>query len=95
MKKNLSVLIAGLCFASLFVSCGGNKKAEVKGDVEGQAVPKVHAALSGEYGGASTKLYGHVILADEFTGVKPEPFADVLLADVARLYELNNALLFL
>ena len=34
MKKNLSVLIAGLCFASLFVSCGGNKKAEVKGDVE-------------------------------------------------------------
>ena len=32
MKKNLSVLIAGLCFASLFVSCGGNKKAEVKGE---------------------------------------------------------------
>ena len=46
---------------------------KVKGDVEGQAVPKVHAALSGEYGGASTKLYGHVILADEFTGIKPEP----------------------
>lgn len=34
MKKNLSVMVASLCFASLFVSCGGNKKSEVKGDVE-------------------------------------------------------------
>ena len=37
---------------------------KVKGDVEGEATPKIHLSIKPEYGGASTTLYGHVILQD-------------------------------
>lgn len=45
---------------------------KLKGDVEGQATPKIHLSLKPEYGGASTKLYGHVKLQDILSR-KPDP----------------------
>lgn len=52
---------------------GGYIIGKVKGDVEGQAVPKVHSSATGEYGGASLNLYGHVIVQDTLPTTKPEP----------------------
>lgn len=37
---------------------------KVKGDVEGEATPKIHLSDKPEYGGSSTQLYGHVKLQD-------------------------------
>ena len=48
---------------------------KLKGDVEGQANPKIHLSLKPEYGGASTKLYGHVKLQDILSR-KPDPSSD-------------------
>lgn len=48
---------------------------KLKGDVEGQATPKIHLSLKPEYGGASTKLYGHVKLQDILSS-KPDPSSD-------------------
>lgn len=48
---------------------------KLKGDVEGQATPKIHLSLKPEYGGASTKLYGHVKLQD-ILNTKPDPSSD-------------------
>lgn len=45
---------------------------KLKGDVEGQATPKIHLSLKPEYGGASTRLYGHVKLQD-ILNTKPDP----------------------
>lgn len=42
----------------------------LKGDVEGEAKPKIHLSATPEYGGASTRLYGHVKLQDVLN-VKP------------------------
>lgn len=47
----------------------------LKGDVQGQATPKIHLSLKPEYGGASTKLYGHVKLQDVLN-VRPDPSSD-------------------
>lgn len=44
----------------------------LKGNVQGQATPKIHLSLKPEYGGASTKLYGHVKLQD-ILNTKPDP----------------------
>lgn len=44
---------------------------KVKGDVEGQAVPKVHLSKKPEYGGASVNMYGHVLLQDTVPTEKP------------------------
>lgn len=44
----------------------------LKGDVQGQATPKIHLSLKPEYGGASTRLYGHVKLQD-ILNTKPDP----------------------
>ena len=49
---------------------------KVKGDVEGQAVPKVHLSTKPEYGGASTKMYGHVLVQDELPISAPDPSSD-------------------
>ena len=48
---------------------------KLKGEVEGQATPKIHLSLKPEYGGASTKLYGHVKLQDILSR-KPDPSSD-------------------
>lgn len=48
---------------------------KLKGDVEGQATPRIHLSLKPEYGGASTKLYGHVKLQDILSR-KPDPSSD-------------------
>lgn len=48
---------------------------KLKGDVEGHATPKIHLSLKPEYGGASTKLYGHVKLQDILSR-KPDPSSD-------------------
>lgn len=48
---------------------------KLKGDVEGQVTPKIHLSLKPEYGGASTKLYGHVKLQDILSR-KPDPSSD-------------------
>lgn len=48
---------------------------KLKGDVEGPATPKIHLSLKPEYGGASTKLYGHVKLQDILSR-KPDPSSD-------------------
>ena len=45
---------------------------KLKGDVEGSATPKIHLSLKPEYGGSSTKLYGHVLLQDVLNS-KPNP----------------------
>lgn len=47
----------------------------LKGDVQGEATPKIHISLKPEYGGASTKTYGHVKLQD-ILNVKPNPSSD-------------------
>lgn len=47
----------------------------LKGDVQGQATPKIHLSLKPEHGGASTKLYGHVKLQD-ILNTKPDPSSD-------------------
>lgn len=47
----------------------------LKGDVQGGATPKIHISLKPEYGGASTKLYGHVKLQD-ILNTKPDPSSD-------------------
>lgn len=47
----------------------------LKGDVEGEAKPKIHLSDKPEYGGASTKLYGHVKLQDVLN-TKPDPSSD-------------------
>lgn len=47
----------------------------LKGDVQGEATPKIHLSLKPEYGGASTKLYGHVKLQD-ILNAKPDPSSD-------------------
>lgn len=47
----------------------------LKGDVQGEATPKIHLSLKPEYGGASTKLYGHVKLQDILSR-KPDPSSD-------------------
>lgn len=38
---------------------------DVRGNITGTATPKIHLSEDPEYGGASTKLYGHVKLQDE------------------------------
>lgn len=45
---------------------------KVKGDVEGEATPKIHLSTKPEYGGSSTALYGHVRLQDALNS-KPDP----------------------
>lgn len=47
----------------------------LKGDVQGEATPKIHSSLKPEYGGASIKMYGHVKLQD-ILNVKPNPSSD-------------------
>lgn len=47
----------------------------LKGDVQGEATPKIHISLKPEYGGASTKTYGHVKLQD-ILNIKPNPSSD-------------------
>lgn len=47
----------------------------LKGDVEGEAKPKIHLSNKPEYGGASINLYGHVKLQDILNN-KPEPSSD-------------------
>lgn len=44
----------------------------LKGDVEGEAKPKLHLSDKPEYGGASLNLYGHVKLQDVLNS-QPEP----------------------
>lgn len=46
---------------------------KLKGDVEGEATPKIHLSEKPEFGGSSTKLYGHVLLKDLLGIVKPDP----------------------
>ena len=36
----------------------------LQGEVTGSATPKIHISETPDYGGASTKLYGHVKLVD-------------------------------
>lgn len=44
---------------------------KLKGDVEGEATPKIHLSSKPEYGGSSLSLYGHVRLQDVLLS-KPE-----------------------
>lgn len=45
----------------------------LKGDVTGEAIPKIHLSTKPEYGGASKGLYGHVVLQDDFKNEQPPP----------------------
>lgn len=45
----------------------GTIRGKLQGEVTGTATPKIHLSESGEYGGASKNLYGHVKLVDEIT----------------------------
>ena len=48
----------------------------LKGDVTGQAVPKIHLSDKPEYGGASKGLYGHVLLQDDIPTSEPSDSSD-------------------
>lgn len=48
---------------------------KLKGEVTGTATPKIHLSIKPEYGGASTKMYGHVKLVDTIVGI-PNPASD-------------------
>lgn len=47
----------------------------LQGEVTGTATPKIHLSETGEYGGASKNLYGHVKLVDTING-EPSPSSD-------------------
>ena len=51
---------------------GGYIIGNLKGNVDGEAKPKMHLSNKPEYGGSSTKLYGHVLLQDVLNN-KPDP----------------------
>ena len=50
---------------------GGEIVGNVRGNVTGEATPKIHTSLLPEYGGASLGLYGHVKLLDVFGAEAP------------------------
>lgn len=50
---------------------GGDIVGNLRGNVTGEATPKIHLSDSPEYGGASTNLYGHVKVQDTLTEVAP------------------------
>lgn len=54
------------------VVINGQIVGDLKGNVTGEATPKLHLSTKPEYGGASTELYGHVKVQDTFNGV-PAP----------------------
>jgi hypothetical protein len=48
----------------------------LKGDITGQAIPKIHLSAKPEYGGASKGLYGHVLLQDDLPTSIPNASSD-------------------
>lgn len=42
----------------------GYVEGKIKGDIEGSATPKIHISAQPNYGGASLRTYGHVMLVD-------------------------------
>lgn len=61
-----------------FVVEEGQIIGDVQGNITGTATPKIHLSDEPEYGGASTKLYGHVKLQDELLS---EPLPSSVNAD--------------
>lgn len=55
---------------------GGYIVGNLKGDVTGVAVPKIHLSDKPEYGGASKTLYGHVTLQDTIPTTAPNDSSD-------------------
>ena len=51
---------------------GGQIIGDLKGNVTGEATPKIHISSEPEYGGASTEMYGHVKVQDTL-GVTAPP----------------------
>lgn len=50
---------------------GGEIIGDLRGNVTGQATPKIHLSDIPEYGGASTELYGHVKVQDSLISEPP------------------------
>lgn len=50
---------------------GGDIVGNLRGNVTGEATPKIHTSILPEYGGASLGLYGHVKLLDVFGAEAP------------------------
>lgn len=50
---------------------GGDIIGNLRGNVTGEATPKIHTSILPEYGGASLGLYGHVKLLDVFGAEAP------------------------
>lgn len=63
------------------VVINGQIVGDLKGNVTGEATPKLHLSTKPEYGGASTELYGHVKVQDTFVGA---PVASSSNADPAN-----------
>lgn len=57
---------------------GGDIVGNLKGDVTGEATPKIHLSELPEYGGASLNLFGHVRLEDTLGINAPEQSSDNL-----------------
>lgn len=55
---------------------GGDIVGNLRGNVTGEATPKIHLSLNPEYGGASKNLYGHVKLLDIFGAEAPPQSSD-------------------
>lgn len=51
-------------------------KGKLEGEITGTAKPKIHLSDKPDYGGASTKLYGHVKLKDDFIIEDPGDSSD-------------------
>lgn len=73
---------------------GGDIVGNLRGNVTGEATPKIHISTEPEYGGASTEMYGHVKVQDNLGVIAPSPSsnnsdpgkADVTLGVAASPY---------
>lgn len=52
---------------------GGQIVGDLRGNVTGEATPKIHISTEPEYGGASTEMYGHVKVQDNLGVTAPPP----------------------
>ena len=63
----------------------GDIVGNLRGNVTGEATPKIHLSLNPEYGGASLNLYGHVKVQDELTETAPPLSSDNSSIDASNV----------
>lgn len=73
LKTPGKVVSGGIEVTGNVVVVGGTIKGNIEGNVTGTAQPRIHLATDGTYGIASTSLYGHIRLQDDFVDEEPLP----------------------